>query len=67
MMKLMDLIKILDEIHPVWLNVHIGGGVIEGELYENSGEIPFRYRDCEVTYLTQDGEKVITLEIENVE
>lgn len=66
-MKLRDLVEVLDEINPVWLNVHKGGGLIEGEEYENSGEIPFKYRNCEVSYVTQDGDKVLTIEIEDVD
>lgn len=61
-MKLWELWKVLDDIHPLWINMDG-----ESDFFENKNEVGVEYARHIVEYITQDGEDVLTIELKRTE
>lgn len=57
-MKFIDLWRLLDCIHPLWIN-----DGEDCEYFENKIRIGAEYADRIVEYITLDGEGVLTIEL----
>lgn len=57
-MKFIELWKVLDKIHPLWINCGD-----DCEYYENKSEISDEYDNRIVEYITLDGDGVLTIEL----
>lgn len=60
-MRFRDLWEVLDDIHPLWINLYNGGCVY----FENKNEACMErdYMRRIVKYITRDGDGVLTVEL----
>ena len=61
-MKFQELWKVLDDIHPLWINMDG-----ESDFFENKNEVGVEYARHIVEYITQDGEDMLTIELKRAE
>ena len=57
-MKIRDIAPVLDPFIPVWVNIED-----RAELFDTVDDIPQRYYNKDITYITTDANNKITIEV----